>query len=100
MELTLAPGEVYPLDARDLADLAGVTPTSCIDTSFYVSWQVRDPYPPTGVDFEIYRLLRGSRELMVEGESGQFTDGACASLELVNNSALQMTVELRYAFAE
>ena len=96
----LAAGELVSLDARDFAAELGVSITSCIDTTFYLTWQVREPYPPDGVDLEFYRLLRGSRELIAEGASGQLTDGACTALEMVNNSAFGVTVQLRYAFAE
>jgi len=99
-ERTLGPGEIISLDARDFALELGVSITSCIDTSLYFTWQVRDPYPPDGVDLEFYRLLRGSRELRAEGAFGELTDGACAAMEMVNNSAFAITVQLRYAFAE
>lgn len=100
VEPPLAPGEVVSLDAREVAVELGVSITSCLDTSFYLSWQVRDPYPPEGVDLEFYRLLRGSRELRAEGASGELTDGACAAMEMVNNSAFAIKVQLRYALAE
>lgn len=100
IDLTLAPGETRAFDARDYSADLGVSITSCLDTSFYVSWQVRQPYPPDGVDLEFYESLRGARLLIAEGESGQFSRGACVAFEAVNNSAVEIAVELRYAFAE
>ncbi len=99
-ELTLAAGETLSLDARDFATELSATIVSCIDTTFYLSWQVRDPYPPDAIDLEFYELLRGARILIAEGASGQFTRGACLAFEIVNNSAVEVTVELRYGFDE
>lgn len=99
-ELSLAPGESRAFDARDFSAELGVSITSCLDTSFYLSWQVRRPYPPDGVGLEFYESLRGARLLIVEGVSGQFARGACVAFEIVNNSAVEVAVELRYAFAE
>jgi len=99
-EVTLAPGESRAFDARDFSAELGVSITSCLDMSFYLSWQVRQPYPPDGVDLEFYEALRGARLLIVEGVSGQFTRGACVAFEAVNNSAVEVAVELRYAFTE
>jgi len=99
-EITLAPGESRAFDARDFSAELGVSITSCLDTSFYLSWQVRRPSPPDGVDLAFYESLRGARLLIVEGVAGQFTRGACLAFEAVNNSAVEIAVELRYAFVE
>lgn len=97
-EITLAAGATLALDAREFATELGATIVSCIDTSFYLSWQARDPFPPSGVDLEFYEMLRGARILIAEGASGQFTRGACLAFEIVNNSAVDVEVELRYGF--
>ncbi len=96
--LTLGPGESRAFDARDLGNAIGVAVGPCTEFIFYLSWQVRDPFPPDGVDFEVYESLRGARPLVAEGTSGQASLGGCAAFEVVNNSAVEITVELRYLF--
>ncbi len=96
---TLEPGGVLNLDPLQLAEELDVTPPPCASLAFYLSWQVRDPYPPTAVDIELYWTRMGGTELIGEGPSGQASRG-CGGIQVVNNSDVAVTVEIRYAIGE
>jgi hypothetical protein len=86
------------VSAGDLATEVGVVLPSNATTNFYFTWQVRDPYPPVGVDLQFHEVRDGERPLIAQGTSGQFTRAACIALEIMNNSAVAVTLELRYGF--
>lgn len=94
----LAPGESLHLDAHDFVLELGAPVPSPADANFYLSWQVRHPYPPIGIDLQFSEAPVGSRLLIATGTSGQFTRAACVAFEIVNNSAVELAVQLRYGF--
>jgi hypothetical protein len=96
---TLQAGGVLNLDPIELAGELGITPPPCAALVLYLSWQVRQPYPPTDVDIELYWTRMGGTELIGEGTSGQTSRG-CGAIQVVNNSAVEVTVEIRYAIGE
>ena len=96
---TLQAGGVLNLDPIDLAGELGITPPPCAALVLYLSWQVRQPYPPEGVDIELYWTRMGGTELIGEGTSGQTSRG-CGAIQVVNNSDIEVTVEIRYAIGE
>jgi hypothetical protein len=87
------------LDPVALAEGMGITPPPCAGLVFYLSWQVRYPYPPTDVDIEVYWMRMGGRELIGEGPSGQ-ASGGCGEFQVLNNSDVSVTVEIRYVIGE
>ena len=96
---TLQAGGVLNLDPIQLAGELGITPPPCAALVLYLSWQVRRPYPPTDVDIELYWTRMGGTELIGEGTSGQTSRG-CGAIQVVNNSDIEVTVEIRYAIGE
>ncbi len=94
----LAADGVFNLDPIDLATDAGIVPPSCAELVFYFSWQVRRPFPPDAVDLEFYWSRMGGTELVAEGTSGEASRG-CGLIQMVNNSDIEVTVELRYVIA-
>ncbi|MEE8386373.1 MAG: hypothetical protein V3S01_10695, partial [Dehalococcoidia bacterium] len=49
MQPVLEPDGVLNLDPIDLAEGHGIVPPPCASLVLYLSWQVRQPYPPDGV---------------------------------------------------
>lgn len=96
---TLQAGGVLNLDPIELAGELGITPPPCAALVLYLSWQVRQPYPPTDVDIELYWTRMGGTELIGEGPSGQTSRG-CGAVQVVNNSDVEVTLEIRYAIGE
>lgn len=97
--ISLRPQASHNLDPVALAEGTGITPPPCAALVFYVGWQVRHPYPPTDVDVEVYWIRMGGRELIGEGPSGQVS-GGCGQVQLLNNSDISATVEIRYVIGE
>ena len=97
--ILLRPQASHYLDPVALAKGTGITPPPCDALVFYVSWQVRHPYPPTDVNVEVYWTRMGGRELVEQGPSGQ-TSGGCGPVQLLNNSDISATVEIRYVIGE
>lgn len=89
----------HNLDPVALAEGTELTPPPCAALVFYLSWQVRDPYPPTDVDVEVHWMRMGGRDLIGEGPSGQVSTG-CGEVQLLNNSDIPATVEIRYLIGE
>jgi hypothetical protein len=54
---------------------------------------------PDGVDGEFYWTRGSGTELFGEGPSGQASRG-CGGIQVVNNSALEVMVEIRYAIGQ
>jgi hypothetical protein len=92
-------GGVFNLDSIQLAEGLGITPPPCAALVFYLSWQVRQPYPPTDVDIAFYWTRMGGTELIGEGPSGQASRG-CGAIQVVNNSDVEVTLEIRYSIGE
>ena len=99
MNLTLGPGESYEFDPLQLAEDQGVEPPACAAFVFLFGWQVRDPYPPEGVDLKFRWTRMGGTEVIGEGASGDTSVG-CGGIEVVNDSSMQITVEVRFGFGE
>jgi len=95
----LQPQASHNLDPVALAEGMGIATPPCAALVFYVSWQVRHPYPPTDVNVEVYRMRMGARELIGEGPSGH-ASGGCGQVQLLNNSDISATVEIRYLIGE
>lgn len=87
------------LDPIELAEGSDVVPPPCAALVFYLSWQVRSPYPPTDVNVEVHWTRMGGRDLIGEGPSGQ-ASGGCGTFELVNDSDEWVTAEVRYIIGE
>jgi hypothetical protein len=87
------------LDPVELAEGLGITPPACAEFVLYLSWQVRQPYPPDDIDLELYWTRMGGTELLAEGPSGQTSTG-CGAVQVVNNSASPARVEFRYVVGE
>jgi len=103
LELTLAaqdtPGSAKLMDELELARQAGIEPPPCDDLGFFYSWQVRKPYPPSGINlrFTVGRIGEIFKTAS-EGASGQ--EGIrCQILRVDNESAVPVTVEMRYVIA-
>jgi hypothetical protein len=96
---TLQAGGILNLDSVKLAEGLGITPPPCAALVFYLSWQVRQPYPPADVDVQLYWTRMGGTELIGQGPSGQ-TSGGCGIIQVGNNSDVEITVEIRYAIGE
>jgi hypothetical protein len=95
----VAAGGVFNLDPVDAALDLGIAPPPCAGFVFYLTWQVCDPYPPEGVDIELYWTRMGGTELIGAGPSGQASRG-CGEIQVRNNSAFEVAVEIRYAIGE
>jgi hypothetical protein len=95
----LQPQASNNLDPVALAEGTGITPPPCAALVSYVGWQVRHPYPPTDVNVEVYWERMGARELVERGPSGQVSDG-CGQVQLLNNSDVSATMDIRYLFGE
>jgi hypothetical protein len=99
MQPVLAPNGVLNLEPIDLAEGLGIVPPPCAALVLYLSWQVRQPYPPDGIDLEFYWTRMGGTELIGEGPSGQANRG-CGAIQVVNSSDVEVMVEIRYAIGE
>jgi len=97
-EITLAPGDSHSIDSSLLAEDWGVIPPPCADYVFYLSWQVRRPFPPDGVEIQVHSNEQAGRELLGEWLWGVVSAG-CGLLEIVNTGTVEITIELRYVFA-
>jgi hypothetical protein len=95
----LAPSGVLNLDPGDLAQGLGIASPDCAEFVLYLSWRVRQPHPPSGVDLEFYWTRMGGTELFAEGPSGQASRG-CGAIQVVNNSAIEVRVEIRYVIGQ
>jgi hypothetical protein len=95
----LRPQAALNLDPVQVTEEMGITTPPCAGLVFYLSWQVRHPYPPTDVDVEVYWTRMEGRELIGEGPSGQ-ASGGCGEFQVVNNSDVWATVEIRYVIGE
>lgn len=95
----LQPKASHNLDPVALAEGMGITPPPCAALVFYLSWQVRNPYPPNGIDVEVYWMRQGGKDLLGEGPSGQASSG-CGEFQVVNNSDVWVTVEVRYVIGK
>ena len=99
MELVVGPGDTVSMDTLELAVDAGVDPMECINFFFVFTWLVLEPEPPDDVGLQFFNLTqRGERVLLGEGPSGERSLG-CGSLEIVNGSVAEVTLELRYVLA-
>jgi hypothetical protein len=99
IQQVVSPGGVLNLDPINLAQDMGVAPPPCAGLVFYLTWQVRDPYPPEGVNIELYWTQMGATELLGTGPSGQASRG-CGEIQVRNNSGFEVAVEIRYAIGE
>jgi len=99
MSLNIGAGDSYQFDPLQLAQDQGVEAPPCAAFMFLFGWQVQDPYPPEGVDLKLRWTRMGSTEVIAEGASGTKSID-CGGIEVVNDSAFQITVEVRYGFGE
>ena len=95
----MLPSAILVLDPVSLAEGIGITPPPCAGLAFYLSWQVRDPYPATDVNIEVRWMRMGGTELIGEGPSGQ-ASGGCGEFRVVNNTDTRATVEVRFLIGE
>ncbi len=97
---TIQAGGVFNLDPIELAEDLGITPPPpCAVLVFHLSWQVRQPYPLADGDVEFYWTRMGGTELIGQDPSGQTSRG-CGAIQVVNNSDVDVTLEIRYAIGE
>jgi hypothetical protein len=99
MTLNLDAGETYEFDPLQVAQDQGVEPPPCAAFVFLFAWQVRDPYPPEGLNIRIRWTRMGHTETIAEEPSGETSVG-CGGIEVVNDEAVKITVEMRYGFGE
>ena len=99
--LEIPPGEEKSVDGRDLfASVATFPQGNCRGPEYIAfTWQVRDPYPPSG-DLEVREVFQGgSTQRIGMGAMGSGQMGPCA-IRIFKNNGLETTkVELRYASA-
>lgn len=103
LELTLAaqdtPGSSQLMDEMELARQAGIEPPPCDDLAFFFSWQVRQPYPPSGINLR-FSVGRMGELFKTAGEGVSGQEGIrCGILRVDNQSAVPVTVEVRYVIA-
>ena len=84
-EIPIAAGASYGFDNLALAGKRGVQAPPCPAFAFLLSWQVRQPYPPEGVDLNIETLSMDNPTEIASGASGNVSVG-CAYVQIVNNS--------------
>ena len=99
MNLNVGTGDTYAFDPIDLGTQQGIEVPPCAAFLFLFGWQVRDPYPPDNVNLRFRWTRMGSTEVIAEGASGTKSIG-CGGIEVVNDSAVQVTVEVRYGIGE
>jgi hypothetical protein len=99
MNLNLGAGDVYPFDPIDLGVQQGIEVPPCAAFVFLFGWQVRDPYPPENVNLKFRWTRMGSTETIGEEASGTQSVG-CGGIEVVNDSAVPISVEVRWGIAE
>lgn len=90
--LELMPGATVGLEP---SQLAGDDFRSCGDFVFFFTWQVLEPFPADGVNLRFFSTTTKPRELLADSAAGGSAVG-CSFLELVNNSYVPISVELRY----
>jgi hypothetical protein len=103
LELTLAaqdtPGFSKLMDEMELARQAGIEPPPCDDLAFFYSWQVRQPYPPSGIGLR-FTVGRIGEIFKPAGQGASGQEGIrCGILKVDNQSPVSVTVELRYVIA-
>jgi len=94
----LQPQASHHLDPVALAEGHQITPLPCAALVFYLSWQLRN-VPQTDIDVEVYWMRMDGKDLIGEGPSGQ-ASGGCGEFQVVNNSDVWATVEIRYVIGE
>jgi len=98
-EIPIAAGATYGFDNLALAGKRGVEAPPCPAFAFLLSWQVRQPYPPDGVDLRVETLSLDIPTEMGSGTSGNVSVG-CTYVQIVNDSDVDVSVEMRYGFGE
>ena len=98
-EIPIAAGASYGFDNLALAGKRGVQAPRCPAFAFLLSWQVRQPYAPDGLDLRIQTLSMDNPTEIASGAAGTVSVG-CAYVQIVNNSDVDVTVEMRYGFGE
>ena len=99
MNLNIGAGETYQFDPVQLAQDQGVEQPPCAAFVFLFAWQVSDPYPAEGVNLRFRWTRMGGTEIIAEDPSGETSVG-CGGIEVVNDDAVKITVEVRYGFGE
>ena len=99
MTLNIGAGETYQFDPLRLAQDQGVEVPPCAAFVFLFGWQVRDPYPSDEGTLRFRWTRMGSTETIAEEPSGTQSVG-CGGIDVVNDSDVAITVEVRYGFGE
>ena len=99
MSLNIGPGDSYQFDPLQLAQEQDVDVPPCAAFLFLFGWQVQQPYPPEGVRLRFDLTRMGSTDEVASGPVGEASIG-CGAIDVVNESAVQITVEVRYGIGE
>jgi serine/threonine protein kinase len=78
----------------------GAPEPSCASGSISFTWQVQDPYPSTGLDWELATPIPFNPDLLEAigtGDAGESSIGYCSALVLRNFDTTDLVVELRWS---
>lgn len=89
----------HQFDVRQYALDRGVVAPACANFVMALAWEIVDPYPPGPVEVEFAILGPGGTRVLGRGASGTSSAG-CGEMRITNLSSVEITVHLRYVFAE
>lgn len=98
--ITIPSGGEAPFKVMDYWSAPEGAQPSCASAFLALSWQVRQPFPKGGEEFEIRTVIPmggGRTDVLQHGARGTATAGWCDELTLRNLSLEEYRVELRYA---
>ena len=95
LDVEIAVGGVYYIDPQTLASQAGAVP-ACDNFQFDFTWQVTDPFPPTGVAFQWELQRSGGNVALSHDPSGEQSVG-CDSIQAVNKGDVSVSLAVKYA---
>ena len=99
MTVTLGAGETYQFDPIQLAEADDLDVPPCAGFLFLLGWQVQDPYPADDVSLRVDMTRMGATEEIGSGSVGSVKVG-CGVIDVINDSATQVKVEMRYGFGQ
>ncbi len=92
---TIAAGDSWSIDTVVFSEDSAGGVSLCTNFAFDYTWQVRDPFPPDGVDL-IWQFTRAAGTVEVaSGPAGEQSVG-CGLLEALNHGAGPISVAIRY----
>lgn len=99
--ITIGPGQEYPINIMDIFFIPMDNSASCAFGYMIMSWIIQVPYPTSGNNLEIRRVVHsagGLTELIGSGPEGTLTLGYCDEISFFNRGPTDTyKIQIRYA---